>query len=300
VKKLVAIIPAIRPPFLILAPICVMYGAAIAHIDGFNMNYATLILATVGAVLSLISVNTLNEYQDNDSKLDHQTKKTPFSGGSGLLQKQPELAPTVLALSLFSSLITFLIGCYFVYLVGLHIIPIGLIGLVIIRLYTSQLNKHAFICLISPGVGLGILTPLGSYYVLTGELYSANMLLILVPFFLINNLLLLNQYPDIQADQNAGRNHFPIRFGLKTSNNVYILSALLAILTLAIAIVTTHLPSLLLIAVLPILLSFYSLAGMVTLQEHIGEQPKYLVSNAISANLTPIIITVILFNTSPL
>ena len=35
----------------------------------------------------------------------------------------------------------------------------------------------------------------------------------LVPFFLVNNLLLLNQFPDVAADRQAGRRHLLVQHG---------------------------------------------------------------------------------------
>ena len=44
----------------------------------------------------------------------------------------------------------------------------------------------------------------------------------LVPFFLVSNLLLLNQFPDVEADRFAGRKHFPILVGRTVSGYIYI------------------------------------------------------------------------------
>jgi 1,4-dihydroxy-2-naphthoate octaprenyltransferase len=43
----------------------------------------------------------------------------------------------------------------------------------------------------------------------------------LVPFFLVSNLLLLNQLPDIEADRRAGRRNVPIVFGRRAAAAVY-------------------------------------------------------------------------------
>ncbi|WP_206483911.1 prenyltransferase [Thalassotalea sp. G2M2-11] len=299
-NNIFSIIPAIRPPFLFLAPICVCYGAAIAAFEGQAVNADTLTLALIGAVLALISVNCFNEYQDYQSGLDSNTKRTPFSGGSGLLVKHPALAQRVNRLAYLSLSLTFCIGLYFAYQIGLIIIPVGLLGIAIIYFYTSHLNQSPFACLIAPGLGLGVLIPFGSYFVLTHNVMTQHIILLIIPFLLINNLLLLNQYPDIEADKQAGRRHFPIQFGVNISNWVYAGFSLLAIVFLLIAVLLLGLPKLLLVAIVPMSLSAISLYGMTKLKNNIATQPHYLAFNAIAANLTPIIISVILFHYSPL
>ena len=74
-----------RPQFLILTPICVLVGVAAAAYDDFDLNPVHVILTLVGALLAHISVNVLNDYFDYRSGIDLATKRTPFSGGSGIL-----------------------------------------------------------------------------------------------------------------------------------------------------------------------------------------------------------------------
>ncbi|GLX79816.1 hypothetical protein tinsulaeT_31560 [Thalassotalea insulae] len=297
----IAALPSIRPPFLLLAPICVCYGASIAVYNNQPINLSHLLLIIIGAVSALISVNCLNEYQDNASGLDANTKRTPFSGGSGLLQQQPELASMVNQIAIISLTASFIIGCYFAITIGLTIVPIGLIGSLIIFTYTRYLNKSPWLCLFAPGLGIGVLIAGGSYFVLTGELIHPYLtLLLLIPFLQINNLLLLNQYPDINADQQAGRNHFPIAYGIKKSNLLYGTSALLSVVVLILTTRYLPLPKLILLALVPMAFSFISLYGMCKYQQKIAGQIKYLTFNVLSANLTPIVIAIILFNHSTL
>ncbi|XQW83823.1 prenyltransferase [Thalassotalea piscium] len=293
-KKILAALPSIRPPFLLLAPICVCFGASIASYQQGSFNSLHFVLAIIGALFAAIAVNTLNEYQDFQSGLDLNTIKTPFSGGSGLLGKHPELAPTVLAFAIFSSLLIFLIGCYFLYTIGSDIIAIGLIGLAVIWLYTKWLNKLPFICLISPGLGFGILMVLGSYFVVTGTHNPLVWQLAVIPFLLVNNLLLLNQYPDIDADQAAGRNHIVIKYGIKVANMTYLLISLLTLITIIVLYLSYQLPLLFLTALIPSSLCLIVFKGMLLHGKHIAEHPIYLVMNVIAANVTPIVIALVL------
>ena len=64
----------------------------------------------------------------------------------------------------------------------------------------------------------------------------------LVPFFLVNNLLLLNQFPDVEPDRSVGRDTLPIALGLEGALPVYGLFALLAYLSLGLGVAASLLP----------------------------------------------------------
>jgi 1,4-dihydroxy-2-naphthoate octaprenyltransferase len=146
----------------------------------------------LGALLAHVSVNTLNEYLDFKSGLDLNTSKTPFSGGSGTQPENPAALTAVLTTELASLAGTAAIGLFFVLQSGTGIIPIGLCGLLIIASYTDWINRHPIICLIAQGVGFGFLMVLGTHVVLQGSHSTTPIIVAAVPFFLANNLLLLN------------------------------------------------------------------------------------------------------------
>ncbi|MDG1752070.1 MAG: prenyltransferase [Thalassotalea sp.] len=127
-NNFIACIPAIRPPFLILAPICVLLGQSMALYYQFEFQLVSFILTMIGAIFSAIAVNCLNEFQDFHSGLDLITTPTPFSGGSGLLKDQPHLANNVLKIAILSASIVLFIGSYFSIKIGFKVIPLGLLG----------------------------------------------------------------------------------------------------------------------------------------------------------------------------
>lgn len=276
------IIKSIRPPFLILTPACLLLGWSLVFARQESFSALLLVLSFTGAMLAHISVNTLNEYLDFKSGLDLITKRTDFSGGSGALPENPSMANSVLFIGIFSLTIIFLIGLFFIFHYGWKILPLGLAGMIIIVTYTRWLNKHPLLCLISPGLGFGFLMVLGANFALTGEYSSSLTFISLVPFLLINNLLLLNQYPDIEADRKIGRYHFPIAFGISSSNAVYGLFILLTTVVVITAITLQILPTVSLITLLPLLLSLFSLSGAVKFREKIGEHPQYLAANVVA------------------
>ena len=202
-----------RPPFLILAPACALVGLGTAYLQTKHINWFYFLLAAVAAVLAHISVNAFNEYFDYKSEVDTRTQRTPFSGGSGTLQAHPELAKATLALSWGSLAIVGLIGLYFCSVWGWQALPVGIMGLVLLYGYTAWMVYQPVLCLIAPGLGFGPLMVLSVHFALTGTFTWQALIASFVPFFLVSNLLLLNQFPDVEADRSVGRKHFPILVG---------------------------------------------------------------------------------------
>lgn len=286
--KLKVVVQSMRAPFLVLTPVCVFLGVSIVISNQTNISLLLLVLVLLGALLTHVSVNTLNEYFDFKSGLDFTTKRTKFSGGSGALPKNPGVANAVFAVGITSLFVVLIIGSFFVWKRGIEIVPIGVAGIILIVTYTEWINRYPVLCLIAPGIGFGFLMIVGTQFVLEGEYSLLSWLVAVVPFFLVNNLLLLNQYPDIQADANVGRNHFPIAYGVNRSNMVYAFFALATTIIIVAYVLIGYLPSLSLIALLPMPLAFFSLYGAVKHGKTIGQFPEYLGANVAVAILTPL------------
>ena len=288
--KLKIVLQTIRPSFLVLAPACVFLGLSTSLTIQPSVNYFISSLILVGAIFAHISVNALNEYYDFKNGLDFKTKKTQFSGGSGALPNHPEVAGLTLTVGLMSLMVVVIIGIYLVLERGIQIIPIGVVGVVLVFTYTQWLNRFPLLCLIAPGLGFGVLMVVGTHVILTGGFSQLSWLISLVPFFLTNNLLLLNQYPDIKADSSVGRKTFPIAFGIKKSNSVYAFFAVGAYLLILIFVVRGDVPNLCIIALIPMVLSLFALIGVMKHSSNIGNFPQYLGANVAAAILTPLLL----------
>lgn len=238
-----------RPAFLILTPACVALGWAVARRSGAHIDLIEAALVLIGAVAAHVSVNALNEFVDFRSGLDFQTRRTPFSGGSGTLPAHPELAPLALATGLISASLVVLIGSYFLVQRGLAVLPVGLLGLVLVLAYTPWLTRQPWLCLVAPGLGFGPCMVMGTEGALTGHYSWLGFVASLVPFFLVSNLLLLNQFPDVEADRNVGRSTLPILLGPRRSAQVYQLFFACAWISLGAAVALGLLPALSLIGV---------------------------------------------------
>jgi len=250
------IIATMRLPFVLLTPACLLLGYAFVLFDGYSVDYLDFSLVLIAGLAAHISANVYNEYFDFKSGLDFTTQVTPFSGGSGSLPANPDAAPQALLLANSTLIITALIGLYFIYLHGWTIAPLGILGLIIIVTYTTYITQHPILCLIAAGLGFGPLMINGAYFALTGQYSMAVALVSLIPFFLVNNLLLLNQYPDIKADQENGRYHILIAWGVNTSNKIFYLLYGLTYLTLILLVLFNIVPMMGLIGLITIIIAF--------------------------------------------
>ena len=284
------ILQTMRPSFLVLTLACVFLGLCTSLATGVSIDKVLFMLIFIGAMSAHISVNMLNEYHDFKSGLDFKTIKTPFSGGSGALPNNPKVAKLVLLLGLLTLFITIAIGIYFVRTIGVTILPIGIVGLVIIITYTQWLNRMPRLCLIAPGMGFGLLMVIGTHIVLTLGYSLLVWLVSLIPFFLINNLLLLNQYPDMQADASVGRKTFPLAFGIKRSNQVYGVFMLLTYSLILLYVLAEILPTMGLVALIPMPLSIFAWVGAIKHKENIGNFHPYLGANVAATILTPLLL----------
>lgn len=241
-SKKLSIWRSARPPFLLLAPVCVFVGWATAWHFGGDWLGLDGALVMIGAIAAHAAVNALNEYEDFRSGLDARTRRTPFSGGSGFLPAHPQAAPLVLAMGVSMVLLVIAVGVWFLWQTGLGILPYGLAGLALVLAYTRYLTRSALLCLWAPGAGFGLLMIPGTDYILTGTHSVEALVAGLVVFFLVNNLLLINQFPDVEADRAVGRRHLLIRYGYVTGAWVFAVQLLAAYGSLAIAVVVELFP----------------------------------------------------------
>lgn len=231
-----------RLPFLLLTPACIGLGWACAALEPPPFPWAHALWVLVGALAAHVSVNAFNEYLDFRSALDLHTARTPFSGGSGTLPTHPHLAPATLVLAVVSLLLCMGIGLYFVAQQGLVLLPIGLLGVLLVLAYTRWITRSPALCLVAPGLGFGPLMVVGTSVALGGHTSTAALVASLVPFFLCNNLLLLNQFPDVQADRQAGRQHLLVRHGPQLASRIFAAMTVAAYASLVLGMAVGALP----------------------------------------------------------
>ncbi|MBU1660904.1 MAG: prenyltransferase [Chloroflexi bacterium] len=284
-----------RLPFLVLTPACVLLGLGTAIYTTGQINWLYFVLALIGALAAHISVNVFNEYFDFQSGLDAKTIKTPFSGGSGTLPANPAMARPALILAWVAFAITALVGVFFLFTRGWALLPLGLLGLITIFAYTKWIARFPVLCLIAPGLGFGTFMVMGTHFALTGEYSWVAFVASLVPFFLVSNLLLLNQFPDVEADQSVGRKHFPITLGKQQSGRIYLAFLLMTYLSICLGVALKYLPLASLIGLLTLVLAVPISIGVLQHAKNIEKLIPSMGLNVVVNILTPVLVAIGLF-----
>lgn len=279
-----------RPPFLVLTPCCLLVAVASAVADGVSIDYFHLWLIVIGALAAHVSVNMFNEFEDFSSGLDFHTQRTAFSGGSGTLPNTPALAKAVHLGAIASLLVTIVIGLYLIPIGGWPLLPIGLAGVLLIYFYTSRITRHPVVCLIAPGLAFGPLMICGAYSVLSGHNQLAVFGASLIVFFLVNNLLLLNQFPDVEADRAIGRRHLPIVIGRRKSAWVYLMFLIAAYGALLANIGLGWLPIASAIGLLPLLIAMPLVKTLLKHHDDTQALQSAMASNVVITLATPVLV----------
>ncbi len=241
-----------RAPFLLLPITLVAAGAAAsAYDDGFS--WLATILALVGLVALHIAVNTLNEWSDFLRGIDQRTQRTPFSGGSGTIPAGAVSPGFALGWGLFTSALGAAIGVYFILQIGTSMVPIFVVGALLVLLYTDLLARLA-VGEIAAGLGLGALPVVGTALVQQGSVSTAALAASVPAFLMTFNLLLLNEFPDIEADRFGGRRNLVLLLGRRAAALIYAFAALGVPAWIIGSVVAGALPTLALLGVLPSLL----------------------------------------------
>ncbi len=238
-----------RPPFLLLPVGLIGVGVAAAAHDG-PVDPVRSGLALVGLLALHVSVNALNEAADYRSGIDERTDATPFSGGSKALITTDLEAQTVALFGYATAAVGAAIGAYFLLVVGPVMVPVIAAGAVFVLAYTEYLTRYG-LGEIGAGLGLGALPVVGVALVQTGELGTAAVAASVPAFFMTFNLLLLNEFPDVEPDRWGGRANLIHRFGRRRAARLYVGAALAVPATIGVGVLGGALPAFAVAGIVP-------------------------------------------------
>jgi len=208
-----------RGPFLLLSVALVAVGTAAARSAG-PVQHLHVVLLLAGVIAAHASVNLFNELSDYNSGIDSNTNRTPFSGGSGLLQAGLTSPAAVRMAAYGTMIVSGAVGFVFLLIRGWPLLLIMIPAALAVRFYTTHLARWV-LGELAAGVTLGTLVVAGVYFSLRGTL-SADIWALSVPPGLLTVLLLfLNEIPDADADKRGGRRHLVILLGKRRSAVVY-------------------------------------------------------------------------------
>jgi 1,4-dihydroxy-2-naphthoate octaprenyltransferase len=209
------IVAALRAPFTAASALPALIAAAWAWQRGESFSWTRAILAVAGAAVVHLAANVINDYFDWDASDKINRFATPFSGGSrsrleGLVERRTFLLMGIVLLVIACGLAAGLV------ILDRPLVPlIGLAGALGGILYSARPVQLAgrgvgeliiFIC-------FGPLITLGTGYAIEGAI-TLNYALIGLPMgFLVASILWINEFPDIEADDRAGKRTLVVRLG---------------------------------------------------------------------------------------
>lgn len=241
-----------RASFLTLPATLVAVGAAASACDG-AFDWLRSVLALVGLIAAHVAVNVLNEVSDHRTGIDFDTRRTPFSGGSGTLQSGALSPGRAKGFAAAAIAVAAAIGIWFLTRVGWSLVPYLVLGGLAILFYTDLLAR-TYLGEIFAGLGLGSLPVAATALVQNGTLGPTAVAASLPAFFMTFNLLLLNEFPDEEADRKGGRRSLVLLLGRAGAARLFVVIALAAPISLVAGVALGTLPPYCLAACLPTLL----------------------------------------------
>src|SRR3989442_4911116 len=210
---------AIRIRYLLASVIAVSNGIALAFWKNKQIDLSDAILTCVGVICLHASIDLLNDYWDYKRGIDTATRRTKFSGGTGVLPENLLKPGNVYFVGLIFLLIGTLIGMYFVVIRGIVIAL--LLGFAILAVYfysTTIVNLglgEAFVAI------KGTLIVVGSYYVQTWSIGVGVVFVGIIMGILSASVLFVNSFPDYQADRSRGRRTLVILLGRQRAVKIF-------------------------------------------------------------------------------
>jgi 1,4-dihydroxy-2-naphthoate polyprenyltransferase len=210
---------AIRIRFLLASVIAVSNGLAVAYWKYATIDPLYAALTYIGVVFLHASVDLLNDYWDHKRGIDSATKRTKFSGGTGVLPENLLTPRAVYLAGIIFLILGALIGAYFVALRGITIAVILGFAVVAIYFYSTTI--------VNAGLGelfvaiKGAMIVLGTLYVQNAVLEPAALYVGAIIGILSATVLFVNSFPDYEADMSKGRRTLVIMLGRKIALAVF-------------------------------------------------------------------------------
>ena len=193
-------------------------GSLFALVLGYEFNLFIFLMGFIIIFLLYSSASYINDYYDYDA--DKYNRQFGFSGGSGVLQKFPELKePTRYLAFVFVALSLILT----IILAFITFIPLWSIGFIGIGAFFSWYYSAPPIRLSYRGVGelphfiAGLMNAAWGYMLLTGTI-DIVLIIFAIPLSLhLLNVILIFEIPDREADIHGGKSNFIVNYGRNKS-----------------------------------------------------------------------------------
>jgi len=213
-----------RLPFVSASVLPAILGSVWCWVYGSEFYLPNALLGIFGVCFLHLGANTLNDYFDWDESDKINRFPTPFSGGSRSRLENILTRKTFLYMSLIFFLLAAADGVMLIILDRPLVLLIGTLGGLCGILYSMKPFSFQ-----SRGMGefiiflaFGPLITLGMGYINFG-IFRPEYFLIGIPNGLVvTNILWINEFPDYEADRNAGKRNLVVRMGTSQSRYGYI------------------------------------------------------------------------------
>ena len=216
---------AARPKTLPAAVVPVLLGTAVAISDNKFQPLAAFI-ALICSVLIQVGTNFVNDLYDYLKGSDKKDRVGPARVlASGLISVIEMKVGIFLCFS-----VTFFLGLYLVYLGGMIILLIGILSIFFGYAYTAGPYPLSYNGLgdIFVFVFFGFVGTIGTYYVQALDVSWVAVLVSIPAGALITNILVVNNYRDIEEDRVNNKKTLAVLFGKRYSRFQYYSSLIIS------------------------------------------------------------------------
>jgi 1,4-dihydroxy-2-naphthoate octaprenyltransferase len=231
---------AIRTKFLLASLIAILNGIAISVWKDNIFDPVYGLLTICGVICLHISVDLFNDYWDYKKGIDTITNRTKFSGGTGVLPEKLLKPKTVYFAAFMFLILGMIIGIYFITVRGVIILLILIFATLSIYFYSTNIANaglgEVFVTI------KGALIVLGSFYVQTGNLDPTAVFVGVIIGLLSACVLLVNSFPDYDADKMGGKKTLTVILGKKHAVNVLLVLLSLIYTMILVGIMTNITP----------------------------------------------------------
>ena len=176
-----------------------------------HFNVIDALLTYIGVIFLHASVDIFNDYWDYKRGIDTTTKRTRFSGGTGVLPEKKLDPILVYKAGILCMVIGLFIGGYFVLKSGFIIAIILAVATFSIYFYSTTIVNIGLGEIL---VGVkGALIVIGAFYVQIGLLDLPIVFLGIITGTLSSIVLYIASFPDFDADKEKGRKTLVILLG---------------------------------------------------------------------------------------
>ena len=206
-------------------------GFILAWRRGYTGPSGLYLLSVMAAILIMWMTYYLGEWSDLEGDRINQNFNR-FSGGSRVLVRGilPARVSLVLGYGCLAGAILIVLYIYLQYRTDLRTLLLGGLGILFGFFYSNKPIRWSYHGLgeILIGFCYGWLPIATGFFLFTG-FFSPQILLLSIPVgFSIFNVILINEFPDEEADRTIGKRNLVVRYGKERMGDLYIGLSLLA------------------------------------------------------------------------